>query len=109
MPKQAQPTWAKGGRGNTYEGNDIYRSCLKDQINQIAKTVIPADQLSRFQTDMQTADDKITDVYNDLSDVLEKAGHRRALDEAADASDLSYYEDLLQAMSLAADALKQKG
>jgi len=106
--KAAQPTWDKGGRGNTYEGNDVYRTCLKDQITKCAKDVFPADKQAAFTADMGKAADQITQVYTDIGDVIDKAGRRKAFDPTADASDLSFYENLLQALSTASGILKEK-
>lgn len=105
--KLAQPSWDKGSRGDMYEGNENYRVCLKKEIGVLAKSVLGAQQ-GKFMTDMEKALDQLTQVYGDISEVTEAAGHRKAFDPTADASDLIVLEQILSGLTEAEEILKKK-
>jgi hypothetical protein len=105
---KAKPTWAAGGRGNFYEGNEEYRTCLKESIQKTAKEVLPADKQEALLKDMDAAAAQITQSYSHMSDAAEKTKRGKAFDPIMDASDLSYYEGLLQALAEARVLLSQK-
>ncbi len=105
---KAKSTWTAGGRGNFYQGNEEYRTCLKEAIQKTAKEILPADKQEALLKDMDAATAQITQSYSHMADAAEKAKRGKAFDPIMDASDISYYEDLLQALSEAKVLLSQK-